>query len=39
MARTTPILQRQSDDAADKGQAGRQKIFDGRLSRLDAQSS
>jgi integrase len=29
-----PILQRQRDDAADKGQVGRQKIFDGLLSRL-----
>jgi hypothetical protein len=34
-----PTLQRQRDDAADKGQVGRQKIFDGLLSRLDAQAS
>jgi integrase len=27
------------DDAADKGQIGRQKIFDGLLARLDAQAS
>ena len=33
-----PTLQRQRDDAADKGQVGRQKIFDGLLTRLDAQS-
>lgn len=30
-----PTLQRQRDDAADKGQIGRQKIFDGLLTRLD----
>ena len=30
-----PTLQRQRDDAADKGQVGRQKIFDGLLARLD----
>jgi integrase len=29
-----PILERQRDDAAAKGQAGRKKIFDGLLSRL-----
>jgi len=34
-----PTLQRQRDDAADKGQVGRQKIFDGLLSRLDDQAS
>jgi site-specific recombinase XerD len=30
----TPILQRQRDDAAAKGQVGRQRIFDGLLARL-----
>jgi hypothetical protein len=34
-----PTLQRQRDDAAAKGQLGRQKIFDGLLSRLDNQAS
>jgi site-specific recombinase XerD len=34
-----PTLQRQRDDAAEKGQLGRQKIFDGLLARLDAQAS
>lgn len=34
-----PTLQRQRDDAADKGQLGRQKIFDGLLARLDDQAS
>jgi len=34
-----PTLQRQRDDAAEKGQVGRQKIFDGLLERLDAQAS
>jgi integrase/recombinase XerD len=34
-----PTLQRQRDDAANKGQVGRQKIFDGLLARLDAQAS
>jgi integrase len=34
-----PTLQRQRDDAADKGQVGRQKIFDGLLARLDVQAS
>jgi hypothetical protein len=34
-----PTLQLQRDDAAEKGQVGRQKIFDGLLSRLDAQAS
>jgi hypothetical protein len=30
-----PTLQRQRDDAANKGQVGRLKIFDGLLERLD----
>ena len=34
-----PTLQRQRDDAAEKGQVGRQKIFDGLLARLEAQAS
>jgi hypothetical protein len=34
-----PTLERQRDDAASKGQAGRQKIFDGLLQRLSAQAS
>ena len=34
-----PTLQRQRDDAACKGQVGRQKIFDGLLSRLDTEAS
>ena len=34
-----PTLQRQRDDAANNGQVGRQKIFDGLLQRLDAQAS
>jgi integrase len=34
-----PTLQRQRDDAADKGQVGRQKIFDGLLTRLDENAS
>jgi integrase len=34
-----PTLQRQRDDAADKGQIGRLKIFNGLLDRLDAQAS
>jgi integrase len=34
-----PTLQLQRDDAAAKGQVGRQKIFDGLLSRLDDQAS
>ena len=33
-----PTLQRQRDDAADKGQVARLKIFDGLLERLDAQA-
>ena len=34
-----PTLQRQRDDAARKGQIGRQKIFDGILNRLDTTAS
>ena len=34
-----PTLQLQRDDAADKGQLGRQKVFDGLLTRLDADAS
>ena len=34
-----PILERQREDAATKGQVGRHKIFDGLLARLDAQAS
>ncbi|MPZ16227.1 MAG: hypothetical protein GEU73_17725 [Chloroflexi bacterium] len=34
-----PTLLRQRDDAKDKGQIGRQKIFDGLLSRLDNEAS
>ena len=34
-----PTLRRQRDDAADKGQIGRQKIFDNLLHRLDEQAS
>ncbi len=34
-----PTLRRQRDDAADKGQLGRQKIFDGLLDRLDQDAS
>jgi len=34
-----PTLRRQRDDAADKGQVGRQKIFDGLLERLDQDAS
>jgi integrase len=34
-----PTLQRQRDDAADKGQLGRQKIFDGLLARLEDNAS
>lgn len=33
-----PTLKRQRDDAADKGQVARLKIFDGLLERLDAQA-
>ena len=35
----TPILQRQRDDAAAKGQVGRQRIFDGLLARLEEGAS
>ena len=34
-----PTLQAQRDDAANKGQIGRQKIFDGILNRLDGQTA
>lgn len=34
-----PTLQRQREDAANKGQLGRQKIFDGLLARLDTEAS
>ncbi|MGH2372110.1 MAG: hypothetical protein ACRDIC_01335 [bacterium] len=34
-----PTLERQRDDAAAKGQIGRQKIFDGLLKRLDGKAS
>jgi site-specific recombinase XerD len=34
-----PTLKRQRDDAANKGQIGRQKIFDGLLDRLDETAS
>ena len=34
-----PTLQRQRDDAAAKGQVGRQKIFEGLLSRLERDAS
>lgn len=34
-----PTLQRQRDDAAKKGQVGRQKVFDGILGRLDDEAS
>jgi site-specific recombinase XerD len=34
-----PTLQKQRDDAANKGQIGRQKIFDGLLARLDEEAS
>jgi integrase len=34
-----PTLQRQRDDAATKGQLGRQKVFDGLLERLDDEAS
>ncbi len=34
-----PTLQRQRDDAAAKGQVGRQKIFEGLLSRLEEDAS
>jgi hypothetical protein len=34
-----PTLQRQRDDAAEKGQVGRRKVFDGILDRLDDEAS
>jgi len=34
-----PTLQAQRDDAVDKGQLGRQKVFDGLLARLDQNAS
>jgi len=34
-----PTLQRQRDDAANKGQVARQQIFEGLLSRLDEQAA
>jgi integrase/recombinase XerD len=34
-----PTLQAQRDDARDKGQIGRQKIFDGLLERLGNEAS
>ena len=34
-----PTLERQRDDAAEKGQVGRLKIFDGLLTRLEQQAS
>jgi site-specific recombinase XerD len=34
-----PTLQNQRDDAANKGQIGRQKVFDGLLARLDEEAS
>jgi len=34
-----PTLQRQRDDAANKGQIGRQRVFDGILDRLDDEAS
>jgi hypothetical protein len=34
-----PTLERQRDDAVDKGQLGRQKVFDGLLQRLDDTAS
>ncbi|MGH8885836.1 MAG: tyrosine-type recombinase/integrase [Egibacteraceae bacterium] len=34
-----PTLQRQRDDAAEKGQLGRQRIFDGLLTRLEDKAS
>lgn len=35
----TPTLRRQRDDAADKGQTGRQEVFDRILHRLDEEAS
>ncbi|GGW87275.1 hypothetical protein [Streptomyces galilaeus] len=34
-----PTLERQRDDAADKGQVAREQIFDGLLSGLDGEAS
>ena len=34
-----PTLQAQRDDAAEKGQLGREKVFDGLLARLDQTAS
>jgi hypothetical protein len=34
-----PTLQRQRDDAAAKGQVGRQRVFDGLLDRLGTEAS
>jgi len=34
-----PTLRKQRDDAANKGQIGRKKIFDGLIARLDDQAS
>ncbi len=34
-----PTLEKQRDDAASKGQVGRQKIFDGIIARLDEEAS
>jgi hypothetical protein len=34
-----PTLARQRDDAAAKGQVGRQRLFDGLIARLDDQAS
>ena len=34
-----PTLQAQRDDARDKGQTGRQKIYDGLLERLGSEAS
>ena len=34
-----PILQRQRDDAAQKGQVGRQRVFDGLLASLPEDAS
>jgi integrase len=34
-----PTLERQRDDAAAKGQSGRQELFDGLLARLDSEAS
>ena len=34
-----PTLRKQRDDAAEKGQVGRQKIFDGLINRLDNEAS